>query len=303
MSMKNKNFRFGEIHDDTRLCIAGVIIIIGVIIFLSPFYTAYTKVQRAAELNKIQFEITNSGWQIIVTPEQAGLLETMNEKEISSLIQYKIERISSLSQYKIERMSVKKPNEIIFLASKCFIDNKFKKFKDDLREILKKKPNDAVAFMINEKKDEINIYSVNKNILSLQNDDIKIKDTAIGVTIILTPDQANVLLGAAFENKSEIYLNSILLKWYDLLRSEEIVTRRQKVSSELVKFLESNGIKFETVLRQISNTNQSEEADRIFKNLSDRNFDVLITVFLHEEPNRITVDVLSSIKKIKTNQR
>ena len=48
---------------------------------------------------------------------------------------------------------------------KCFIDNKFKKFKDDLREILKKKPNDAVAFMINEKKDEINIYSVNKNIL------------------------------------------------------------------------------------------------------------------------------------------
>ena len=288
--MKNKNFRFGEIHDDTNLCIAGVIIIIGVIIFLSPFYTAYTKVQRAAELNKIQLEITNSGWQIIVTPEQAGLLETMNEKEISSLI-----------QYKIERMSVKKPNEIIFLASKCFIDNKFKKFKDDLREILKKKPNDAVAFMINEKKDEINIYSVNKNILSLQNDDGKIKDTAIGVTIILTPDQANVLLGAAFENKSEIYLNSILLKWYDLLRSEEIATRRQKVSSELVKFLESNGIKFETVLRQISNTNQSEEADRIFKNLSDRNFDVLITVFLHEEPNRITVDVLSSIKKIKTN--
>jgi DNA-directed RNA polymerase sigma subunit (sigma70/sigma32) len=111
-----------------------------------------------------------------------------------------------------------------------------------------------------------------------------------------------VLLGAAFENKSEIYLNSILLKWDDLL-SEEKATLRQKVSSELVKFLESNGIKFETVLRQISNTNQSEQADRIFKNLSDRNFDVLITVFLHEEPNRITVDVLSSIKKIKTNQR
>jgi hypothetical protein len=156
--------------------------------------------------------------------------------------------------------------------------------------------------MVNGKKDEIDIYAVNKNIINWKSDDIKIKDTAIGVTIILTPDQANVLLGAAFENKSEIYLNSILLKWDDLL-SEEKATLRQKVSSELVKFLESNGIKFETVLRQISNTNQSEQADRIFKNLSDRNFDVLITVFLHEEPNRITVDVLSSIKKIKTNQR
>jgi hypothetical protein len=71
--------------------------------------------------------------------------------------------------------------------------------------------------MVNGKKDEIDIYAVNKNIINWKSDDIKIKDTAIGVTIILTPDQANVLLGAAFENKSEIYLNSILLKWDDLL--------------------------------------------------------------------------------------
>jgi hypothetical protein len=229
---------------------------------------------KRTELERIQVEITDSGWQIIVTPEQAGyLLETINEKGA-------VEEIADFIQRKIERSVVKTPLGRVFLVSKCFIDNKFNKFKDDLREISKKKSNDAVVFMVNGKKDEIDIYAVNKNIINWKSDDIKIKDTAIGVTIILTPDQANVLLGAAFENKSEIYLNSILLKWDDLL-SEEKATLRQKVSSELVKFLESNGIKFETVLRQISNTNQSEQA----------------------EPNRITVDVLSSIKKIKTNQR
>jgi hypothetical protein len=289
--MKNKKTGFGEVELISLLVI--------VVIFVLILYPAIKKIREAVkrtELERIQVEITDSGWQIIVTPEQAGyLLEIINEKGA-------VEEIADFIQRKIERSVVKTPLGRVFLVSKCFIDNKFNKFKDDLREISKKKSNDAVVFMVNGKKDEIDIYAVNKNIINWKSDDIKIKDTAIGVTIILTPDQANVLLGAAFENKSEIYLNSILLKWDDLL-SEEKATLRQKVSSELVKFLESNGIKFETVLRQISNTNQSEQADRIFKNLSDRNFDVLITVFLHEEPNRITVDVLSSIKKIKTNQR
>jgi len=289
--MKNKKSGFGEVELISLLVI--------VVIFVLILYPAIKKIREAVkrtELERIQVEITDSGWQIIVTPEQAGyLLEIINEKGA-------VEEIADFIQRKIERSVVKTPLGRVFLVSKCFIDNKFNKFKDDLREISKKKSNDAVVFMVNGKKDEIDIYAVNKNIINWKSDDIKIKDTAIGVTIILTPDQANVLLGAAFENKSEIYLNSILLKWGDLL-SEEKATLRQKVSSELVKFLESNGIKFETVLRQISNTNQSEEADRIFKNLSDRNFDVLITVFLFEEPKRITVDVLSSIKKIKTNQR
>jgi competence protein ComGC len=291
ISMKNKKTGFGEVELISLLVIVVILILI--------IYPAIIKIQRAAkrtELERIQVEITDSGWQIIVTPEQAGyLLETINEKGA-------VEEIADFIQRKIERSVVKTPLGRVFLVSKCFIDNKFNKFKDDLREISKKKSNDAVVFMVNGKKDEIDIYAVNKNIINWKSDDIKIKDTAIGVTIILTPDQANVLLGAAFENKSEIYLNSILLKFYDLL-SEEKATIRQEVSSELVKFLESNGIKFETALRQISNTNQSEEADKIFKNLSDRNFDVLITVFLHEKPKRITVDVLSSIKKIKTNQR
>jgi hypothetical protein len=289
--MKNKKTGFGEVELISLLVI--------VVIFVLILYPAIKKIREAVkrtELERIQVEITDSGWQIIVTPEQAGyLLEIINEKGA-------VEEIADFIQRKIERSVVKTPLGRVFLVSKCFIDNKFNKFKDDLREISKKKSNDAVVFMVNGKKDEIDIYAVNKNIINWKSDDIKIKDTAIGVTIILTPDQANVLLGAAFENKSEIYLNSILLKFYDLL-SEEKATIRQEVSSELVKFLESNGIKFETALRQISNTNQSEQADRIFKNLSDRNFDVLITVFLHEEPNRITVDVLSSIKKIKTNQR
>jgi hypothetical protein len=289
--MKNKKTGFGEVELISLLVI--------VVIFVLILYPAIKKIREAVkrtELERIQVEITDSGWQIIVTPEQAGyLLGIINEKGA-------VEEIADFIQRKIERSVVKTPLGRVFLVSKCFIDNKFNKFKDDLREISKKKSNDAVVFMVNEKKDEIDIYAVNKNIINWKSDDIKIKDTAIGVTIILTPDQANVLLGAAFENKSEIYLNSILLKWSDLLSKEE-TTKRQEVSAELVKFLESNGIKFETVLRQISNTNQSEEADRIFKNLSDRNFDVLITVFLFEEPKRITVDVLSSIKKIKTNQR
>ena len=289
--MKNKKSGFGEVELISLLVI--------VVIFVLILYPAIKKIREAVkrtELERIQVEITDSGWQIIVTPEQAVyLLEIINEKGA-------VEEIADFIQRKIERSVVKTPLGRVFLVSKCFIDNKFNKFKDDLREISKKKSNDAVVFMVNGKKDEIDIYAVNKNIINWKSDDIKIKDTAIGVTIILTPDQANVLLSAAFENKSEIYLNSILLKWDDLL-SEEKATLRQKVSSELVKFLESNGIKFETVLRQISNTNQSEEADRIFKNLSDRNFDVLITVFLFEEPKRTTVDVLSSIKKIKTNQR
>ena len=182
ISMKNKKTGFGEVELISLLVI--------VVIFVLILYPAIKKIREAVkrtELERIQVEITDSGWQIIVTPEQAGyLLGIINEKGA-------VEEIADFIQRKIERSVVKTPLGRVFLVSKCFIDNKFNKFKDDLREISKKKSNDAVVFMVNEKKDEIDIYAVNKNIINWKSDDIKIKDTAIGVTIILTPDQANGL--------------------------------------------------------------------------------------------------------------
>lgn len=287
MKIRNKKNRAGEIE---LFSIVGIGIVVIFLLLLLPAIKKTRDAMFWAEFEKVEVEITDSGWQITLTPAQADSLGKLIEEKSGA------EKLTDSIQRKIEKRLLKTKVERIFLVTKYFIDKKFKKFKDDLKEASKKNPNDAVVLMSDEKNDDIKIYSVNKNILSWKSEDINVKDTPIGLTILLSPDQCKILLDAARQNKSEIYLNSILHSGFNLPSQEKIITR-QLVCSELVKFLELNGIKFESALRQASNTDQFEGSDRIFKNLIDKQFDVLITVFFFEEPKRITLDVLSSIKR------